>query len=806
MKKLMTMLAAAAMAFGLYAADGGFKSGTAFESNDGGNSYDAGFVAGYWEGTGVGTTTVQEVSHGITMEALRPDYFAGEADVHTLAIKTTLGNPVTHKVNTSGNGEPIADSGFYFDGLVNMTAFDEDPNLSLYDDVDNPVKIAVYIQEATNNVGEVTGTNLVVVAKPTAAVPDGRFLCSLGAKKFTEGWHRLTIKAIGNITTAEIPVKAGFVVFIDGKAVNCEDAKLTDANLTMAAADWNENGNLFVSLAETDATVKSVSFDGQGTVDELVFTETAPKFAQDLNIAKVAYNGDAAMNVQYSTNGTDWVDAVGNPFKVAALRGQELPTSITVKWDGKGIYMDQPGVEVTLAAGEQAAIPATAYTLAEATFNGQKYAKLAGAVDAQVENGTLALLRDVEGAIVLTVAGVTVDVGTSTLTYVGEAGGSVIDGAAIITATTGVIDGDVMSVSDLTIEGGSFKGTILADTLTITGGRVMNQPENADLNGKVWSAAVDADGYYTLVDPVTVTFVTAHGKTPDVQKIAPGATAEEPTEPTEEGWTFKHWYTDDDSVAFNFATVITEDTTLNAKWEQDVIHVTDVTLDQDTLTLKVGDADVKLVATVDPDDATDKSVSWMSSADAVATVADDGTVHAVAAGEAIITVTTTDGGKTATCTVTVSAAVQPVVPGEPVNLSPEEAEAQKATLLKAPNLELDGAELTAYQNFFKAVVNPKGDGSVFVFNPEAKNEAGKTLAEQATADAAQALTGNSITVTAVKGLYYGLSEAGALDEMAVTDAQQATGKEITFTPNKKGPAGFWTIIVSDVAIDVPDPE
>lgn len=60
-----------------------------------------------------------------------------------------------------------------------------------------------------------------------------------------------------------------------------------------------------------------------------------------------------------------------------------------------------------------------------------------------------------------------------------------------------------------------------------------------------------------------------------------------------------------------------------------------------------------LTVTVTPEDANDKRVSWSSSNTDVATV-DDGLVTAVASGEAIITVTTNDGGYTASCRVTVT--------------------------------------------------------------------------------------------------------------------------------------------------------
>ena len=83
------------------------------------------------------------------------------------------------------------------------------------------------------------------------------------------------------------------------------------------------------------------------------------------------------------------------------------------------------------------------------------------------------------------------------------------------------------------------------------------------------------------------------------------------------------------------------------------IEVTGVTLNKETTSIKEGETE-KLIATIAPDNATDQTVTWESSDNTIATVADNGTVTAVAKGEATITVTTTDGGETATCEVTVT--------------------------------------------------------------------------------------------------------------------------------------------------------
>ncbi len=81
------------------------------------------------------------------------------------------------------------------------------------------------------------------------------------------------------------------------------------------------------------------------------------------------------------------------------------------------------------------------------------------------------------------------------------------------------------------------------------------------------------------------------------------------------------------------------------------VAVESVTLNKTELTLEVGGEET-LTATVAPDDATDKAVTWSSDNAAVATV-DNGKVTAVAAGTA--TVTAKAGDKTDICTVTVKA-------------------------------------------------------------------------------------------------------------------------------------------------------
>jgi len=85
---------------------------------------------------------------------------------------------------------------------------------------------------------------------------------------------------------------------------------------------------------------------------------------------------------------------------------------------------------------------------------------------------------------------------------------------------------------------------------------------------------------------------------------------------------------------------------------QVIVPVTGITLDKNTLTISEGETQA-LMATVLPDNAYNKEVVWSSSNQAIATVTGDGKVTGVSAGSAVITATTSDGNKKATCRITV---------------------------------------------------------------------------------------------------------------------------------------------------------
>ena len=125
-----------------------------------------------------------------------------------------------------------------------------------------------------------------------------------------------------------------------------------------------------------------------------------------------------------------------------------------------------------------------------------------------------------------------------------------------------------------------------------------------------------------------------------------------------EGYRFTGWtssdggtFTDASSESTTF-TMPANDVIVTAGFEQ-YYPVTSITLDKSELFLYTGNSET-LTATIEPDNATNKNVTWSSDNEAVATV-DNGKVTAMKEGTATITVTAQDGsGVSTSCSVTVT--------------------------------------------------------------------------------------------------------------------------------------------------------
>ena len=137
------------------------------------------------------------------------------------------------------------------------------------------------------------------------------------------------------------------------------------------------------------------------------------------------------------------------------------------------------------------------------------------------------------------------------------------------------------------------------------------------------------------------------------------------------------WKSDDESVAIvdkdglviavkgGFETIISAATPkgdvkaiCKVKVEKKVVPVSGITIDKESLKMKVGET-YHLTAKVSPEDATDKSVVWKSDDESIATVDQEGLVTAVKGGSKTM-ITATSGEFSASCAVTIEEDVIPV--------------------------------------------------------------------------------------------------------------------------------------------------
>ncbi len=143
------------------------------------------------------------------------------------------------------------------------------------------------------------------------------------------------------------------------------------------------------------------------------------------------------------------------------------------------------------------------------------------------------------------------------------------------------------------------------------------------------------------------------------------------------------------------------------------VAVSGVTIDPETMSLTVGSTG-NVTATVLPEAATNKNVSYRSSDESVVTVTNTGVITAVAKGHASVTVTTADGNKTATCVVTVIEANEVIavtgVTANPKTMNLKINEYKKLSAVIAPENATDKA--VTYSSNKTDVATVTADGTV----------------------------------------------------------------------------------------------
>jgi uncharacterized protein YjdB len=478
----------------------------------------------------------------------------------------------------------------------------------------------------------------------------------------------------------------------------------SDSSVALIAADGAGSAVVTAGYVDGTATITVTTEDGSFTAS-CVVTVTIPVTGVMLNKKMTINIGESAsltatvLPVDASNKAVTWSSSDPSVVKVVAsnVAGTAIITAV-------GDIAGKATITVTTVDGEFSAscvvtvtIPVSGVTLSPTTLNlvaGETGNLSAALLPVDATNKSVTWSSDNPAVARVTVAHVSdvcivraINAGTATITVTTEEGN--FTATCLVTVTGEAIPVSSVSVSPSSLalkvgESRNVTATVLpADATNKAITWSSDNPDVATVNnaGKVTGLAVGTatitvsteDGGKTATCAVTVykTTISVTGVTLDEETltIKKGESASLtatvlPADATNKAVT---WSSDNPDVATvddvgkitalsagtATITVTTVDGSFTASCVVTVtIPVTGVTLDKETLTINKGES-VSLIVTVLPADATNKSVTWNSDKPKIAKVDNTGKITALSVGKATITVTTKEGGFTATCAVTV---------------------------------------------------------------------------------------------------------------------------------------------------------
>lgn len=643
MKKLLTTMSAVAAAMSLFAADTGALSGTSFEGLAAADQDPYNITApegeitgtgGFWRTNGTDTLTVKAgESVAPAQTDLRPKAFQGTANANYLSIKTaSLNESISRRVNADGSAVSIdggteTTKGLYFDSYVRFTAFDGDQTI----DLGEGGKLAIWLKEEELDGGS-TSTNLMITAgyldsSLQARVVTTNYNCEVvGGINFNDGgWHRVTVKAIDSIY-ASGSATPGFVVFVDKSYVRTTDTTTMgiSGTLTGTASEWNRLKALFPSACQNGTAVGSITavdFAGQGDVDELVFTRTAPfDDAQDIGLFTIVVPVTGVERVTFTTNNVDVVITETTTLAITdALSRYGIKISAKYSdgymgdtWEGLaidggsyypqndgdyvGIVTKRAGAYVgntpfpTLAAAVAHVNDTTECPAGSGTYTIRLAANASGNVD--ITNAGITNILDLAGYTFTgtSTADAAIKVTAGALTIKDTVGGGIVQGA--IDNDGALVAAVDCGTATIAIEGGTYRGNVNATAKSISGGSFLmthqyeeeGEPVVQTVNEKETLDPMIIDGYEatnngsTLYWAVTeksttytVKFISGEGSTTnEYTEITAGTEQTVPTPANVEGKSFSAW---DPAIAGATVTV-NADATYTALYTNNIYTIT----------------------------------------------------------------------------------------------------------------------------------------------------------------------------------------------------------------------------------------
>ena len=535
MKKLIiSMVATASIAL---VAKADVLNATSFEGYQGsfnveGEDSDGPAGEKFWSGGGTdGQFDFIDVAQGDKTVA-RPKYWANQTGDNLKALAIDTDEALARHVATKDAGAQPIGNGLYFDSMVQFTATEGAPEPTPGD------KLIVWLKEISGE-GEsatptyklcVTAAELNEEAEPTAKVFE------TSAQIVPETWNRLSIAAkvvkVGESNITEFKVYVNSTLLETGAPLY---------SLVPYTTEADDNGYY--------NRITSVSFQGKGAIDDLVWTTEDPYYeapsTTDVTISLtcaegLTLGGEDGNVWWYYNNGSNEVEYNGNVLTAKKLQiGEkvvftcETPVGYTVEGLNKVSFNEEEGIiewtseEIEVTANLKLSFTITKDAPAAPkpfTVNGVAYKTLADAI-AAANGAPITLTEDATLTEKLTVAkAAVIDLNGQTLTLANIEGNYavVITAALTITDSSDLQTGKVivpglngfgMTAGSLTIDAGSFVGAT-ADyligawdgTVTISGGNFSaaycvlnlfgNKPKAYISNGTFTVAEKDVTGQW----------------------------------------------------------------------------------------------------------------------------------------------------------------------------------------------------------------------------------------------------------------------------------------------------------------------
>ncbi len=578
---------------------------------------------------------------------------------------------------TSQLDEPTADSYIHYDGNGTLTLH----NVNISRSNENGIYAEAMSGSAVSLTIKLEGTN-------TVSGWSGIFVHTVyGAASLSiSGTGSLTAEGTGGGSFSGIQVQSN-----DGKAeltINNVDVTATNnvAQGIILRSGGSSTASLTVNGGEltasgSDAGIKYV-FGSSGTGDG---TPTVTVSDNAIVRANGGISDDSSTDIQIDADSNESNGGIVFDGKNGTVYGVvTLQEDITI---GEGESLTIPdGASLTIGNDATLTNEGTVTNSGTLTNNGtiDNSGTLTGTISGNAPPSittTSPLARGTVG----TEYSVTLEANNSTSGW-SVTSGSLPDGLSL-NETTGVISGTptAQGTSGFTVtatNGGGSDSKSLSITIGAAALSITTQPSNQSVTeGQTASFSVAATGNGTLTYQWQES--TDNGATWANISGANAATYTiENTTTAMSGYQYHCVVTDENStdVTSRAATLTVTAAT---------VSVTGVSLDKTELSLTVGGTEA-LTATVAPDNATDKTVTWTSSNPSVAKV-ENGVVTALARGTAVITATAADGsGASASCTVTVSSYLPPANPNYRITVEAT----QGGTVTADPTAAKAGATVT----------------------------------------------------------------------------------------------------------------